>query len=164
MLKRWSDLTGGIAFLGLGGLFWAQTIEQSVSAGTVANNPVWFPRLLLIIIAIGSLGLIAKAVLAKTSCDGRAALPAKPGQLALGVLLVGLYLLHFTPVGFLPTSAAMIIIFCLMTGYRSVVTVIVFTLIFVPGIWYLFVDGFSIRPPGIGMDNILSYIGGFANE
>lgn len=163
MLIRWSELVGGIVFLGLAGLFWSQTMERPVGSEIIAGNPVWFPRLLLVFIALASLGLIAKATLGKAQNEERNAHVRKPAQLALGVVLVGVYLYLLTPVGFLPTSAALVVLLCLMTGYRSAGIIFVFTAIFVPGVWYLFFEGFNIRPPGIGMDDLLSYVGGLIN-
>lgn len=162
MSKSLSDLVGGALFLGLTILFWTQTMDQPSAGQGLANNPFWQPRLLLVLMGLASLLLIGKGLL-RSEGKKRIQLPSHPGQLVLGVAIVALFLLTFEPLGFLLSGCLLVVLFCIGMGYRAYGVVVVFALLFVSLVWYAFADGFSIRPPGMGMDTIFNMLFGGMN-
>ncbi|MGP9799008.1 tripartite tricarboxylate transporter TctB family protein [Halomonas sp. 86] len=160
MSKHLSDLVGGVIFFGLTLLFWLQTTGQPAVGQDMANNPFWYPRVLLILMGLASLLLIGKGMAKRSEQGERIKLPFKSIRLWAGVGLIALFLLAFDSLGFLPSALLLVPLFCFSMGYRNYVVVAVFTLVFVPLIWLVFTYGFSIRPPGVGLDTVLEMIAG----
>ena len=65
MSIRLSDLWGGIFFLLLSVLFWLQLNNAAFEDVEIANNPVWYPQILLICSGLASIILILRSFTGK---------------------------------------------------------------------------------------------------
>ena len=71
-------------------------------------------------------------------------------------IVLAVYFLIFEQVGFIPASIILFPILSWILGYRNIVVISSVSVIFVISIWYLFAEVFSVRPPGIGMDQLIN--------
>jgi len=112
---------------------------------------MWFPRLLLILLAAASAGLIARGFVG-------AAEPGQPSpvwsRFALVTALVAAYFFAFDKAGFLIASLVFMPALTVLLGYRRWLVTGLVAVIFVVLVWYCFAELFVIRPPGIGLDDL----------
>ena len=80
--------------------------------------------------------------------------------IVLVLVLVLAYLLGFARIGFIPATAIFFPVTCFVLGYRNMVVTGLVTILAIVLIWYLFTRGFSIRPPGIGFDDLWRMLAG----
>lgn len=148
------NVIAGTAVLGLAAVMATQVLPGQFDGVALARNPMTFPRFLLLLFAAGGLALVLKGLFA-----GRpGATPWVPMRwwrvLAL-LALVSVYLAVFADLGFLIATAVFLPIVMVMLGYRNLPVIALVTVIVVAGLWYVFAEAFSIRPPGVGIDDIL---------
>ncbi|MEM8855667.1 MAG: tripartite tricarboxylate transporter TctB family protein [Pseudomonadota bacterium] len=153
------NVIAGTAVLGLAAVMASQVLPGQFDGVALARNPMTFPRFLLLLFAAGGLALLLKGLFA-----GRPG--ARPWTsmrwwrvLAL-LVLVSVYLAVFADVGFLMATAVFLPVVMVMLGYRNILVIALVTAVVVPGLWYVFAEAFSIRPPGIGLDDIIRSIKG----
>lgn len=161
MPPRLINLLGGGAILGLSVLFYVQTMGERFAETPLARNPMAFPRLLVLLLAIGGLVVIAQAVLTRRGAlPGDVAVPLNwPRVLLIGALAAA-YFWVFEPFGFLPATAVFLPAVIVVLGYRRALVIVPVTVVALVGLWYLFARVFQIRPPGPGMDELLRLITG----
>lgn len=161
MTPRLINLLGGGAILGLSVLFYVQTMVERFAETPLARNPMAFPRLLVLLLAIGGLVVIAQAVLTRRGAlPGDVAVPLNwPRVLLIGALAAA-YFWVFEPFGFLPATAVFLPVVIVVLGYRRALVIVLVTVVALVGLWYLFARVFQIRPPGPGMDELLRLITG----
>mgnify|MGYP003675989271 CR=1 FL=1 len=151
------SLVAGGAVLGISALLFTQMLSGHFSGVELARNPMTFPRFLLTIFALGGVGMVLRGWLAPRMHKSLTGIAW--GRLLAVLVLAGLYLAVFAPLGFLPATLIILPTTIFALGYRRVVVIFLVTLITVVGLWYAFAEIFSIRPPGIGMDDIFRAIG-----
>lgn len=150
-----SDLISGGVLLGVSALFYAQTVGTGLSHDEIARDPVWYPRLLLILLAAASAGLIARGLFgAKAQPQPQPVWP----KFALVTLLVAAYFLAFDSAGFLIGSLVFMPALTLLLGFRRPLVTALVAVIFVALVWYCFAELFVIRPPGIGLDDLSAWL------
>lgn len=155
MPRSLSDLISGGVLLGASALLYAQTVGTGFSHAEIARDPVWYPRLLLILLALAAAGLVARGLVGPVDRAG-----AHPlwSRFAAVTLLVAIYFLTFDTVGFLVTSLVFVPALSLLLGYRRPLVTGLVTVLFVVLVWYCFAEIFVIRPPGIGLDDISAWL------
>lgn len=161
MTPRLINLMGGGVILGLSALFYAQTLSERFATAPLARNPMAFPRLLTILLAVGGLVVIAQALLTRRGAlPGDVAVPLNWPRVVLIGALAGAYFWAFEPLGFLPATAVFLPLVIVVLGYYRALVIVPVTAVAVVGLWYLFAQVFQIRPPGPGMDELLRLITG----
>lgn len=157
MVKDLESVIGGVAVIGLSALLGSQLLPGQFDDAAMARNPLTFPRFLLALFALGGIGLLLRGLLAHGT---EAVWPRVAWPKMAGIAVVaGLYFWAFQPVGYLPASLVFLPVALLVLGYRNAVVIVLVTLITVPLLWYVFAAGFTIRPPGYGMDDLLRAAG-----
>ncbi|MBF9033873.1 hypothetical protein HKCCE2091_06445 [Rhodobacterales bacterium HKCCE2091] len=159
MDRNRENLIAGGAVLGISALLFSQALPGQFAGVELARNPMTFPRFLLVIFAAGGAVLLIQGLVGR-----RAAGSAGPGlawRRVLAVLvLAGVYLAAFAPAGFIPATLVFLPAVIVTLGYRNPLVIAAVTLLTVAGLWYAFAELFSIRPPGIGIDDMIRAIGG----
>ena len=155
MRLRVSELIGGGAFLIFTIVFWLQTTDLPVRYSGVAENPIWYPRLLLILCGTASLLLIIRGILGDK--DSPIPLPLIIKLLPVLVVLA-VYFWFFERLGFMVSSLIFTPLSILVMGYRRLGITFGFAVVLVVAIWLLFAEVFNIRPPGFGIDDIIRYM------
>lgn len=151
------SLVAGGAVLGISALLFTQMLPGQFSGVELARNPMTFPRFLLVLFALGGVGMVLRGLFQKRISKSLKGIAW--GRLLTVLILAGLYLAVFAPFGFIPATLIFLPATILALGYRRMVVIFLVTLITVVGLWYAFAEIFSIRPPGVGMDDILRAIG-----
>lgn len=154
MPRSMSDLIGGGVLLGVSVLLYAQTVGVGFSHTEIARDPVFYPRLLLILLALVSIGLVVRALIGKEA--DRPPVPVWSRFLAVA-LLTAAYFLLFDVVGFLIASLVLMPALTVLLGYRRPLVIVLVTVIFVIAVWYCFAEVFVIRPPGFGLDDLIGW-------
>ncbi|MFT6402456.1 MAG: hypothetical protein ACJA2D_001778 [Pseudohongiellaceae bacterium] len=151
MSIRVPDLIGGIIFLLMSLVFWSQTNDPSFEGLEAARNPVWYPRLLLLLTGMASVVLILR------SFTGKGIETPRPNftRLCVITILLAVYFFMFEQAGFIPASIVLIPILSWILGYRRIGITLSVSVIFTVVIWYVFAEVFIVRPPGIGIDILL---------
>ncbi|GKY86832.1 hypothetical protein STA1M1_07010 [Sinisalibacter aestuarii] len=142
------DILYGLGALGIAGFFFWETIGAVPPETSVADDPYWYPRLLLILMAVLALAMIARAVFAAT--DEIVIGPRWPALLAV-VIIVGGYAALFTWTGFAISTLIFFPIFAYGLGYRRIVPLAIASPLVVAVTWYAFHYGLGMTPPGIGL-------------
>ena len=62
MPRCMSDLVGGGVLLGASAVLYAQTVGKGFAHAEIARDPVWYPRLILVLLAAASIGLIVRGL------------------------------------------------------------------------------------------------------
>ncbi len=70
MPRCMSDLVGGGVLLGASAVLYAQTVGKGFAHAEIARDPVWYPRLILVLLALASLGLIVRGLAGPAGCSG----------------------------------------------------------------------------------------------
>ena len=161
MTPRLINLMGGGAMLGLSALFYAQTLGERFATAPLARNPMAFPRLLTLLLALGGAVVIAQALFTRRGAlPGDVAVPVNWPRTVLIAALAGAYFWAFESAGFLPATAVFLPLVIVVLGYRRALVIVPVTAVVLAGLWYLFARVFQIRPPGPGMDDLLRLITG----
>ena len=159
MTRDRESLIAGGAILGISALIFTQVLPGQFEGVALARNPMTFPRFLLAIFAVGGAILFLRGLL--SSAVPRQDPPVVAWRrTAAVVVLAGAYYGLFAIVGFIPATTVFLPAAILVLGYRNLVVIIVVTLVCVVGLWYIFAEGFSIRPPGIGIDDMVRALRG----
>jgi Tripartite tricarboxylate transporter TctB family len=153
MIRNRSDLIGGAAILAVAGIFFMQTVGTGLDDDEIARNPVWFPRVLIVLLALSGLGLLVRGLLL---ADAPAPRPVWP-RFALVAAGVGGYFAVFDLVGFLIASLVFLPAIAVLLGYRRYLVTLVVTCLFVAAVWYCFAEIFVVRPPGFGLDELAGW-------
>jgi len=154
MPRSMSDLIGGGAFLGVSALLYAQTVGTGFSDAEIARDPVFYPRLLMALLTLVSIGLVVRSLAGKQ--ERPQPTPVWWRLLAV-VLLTAAYFLLFDVVGFLVASLVAMPALTVLLGYRRPLVIALVTVIFVVATWYCFAEVFVIRPPGFGLDDLFGW-------
>lgn len=155
MPRCMSDLVGGGVLLGASAVLYAQTVGKGFVHDEIARDPVWYPRLLLVLLALASLGLIARGLAGPAVKAGRVPLW---GRLLAVAAVVTAYFLLFDVAGFLFASLVFLPAMTVLLGYRRPLVIGLVTVIFVSLIWYCFAEVFVVRPPGFGLDELFAWL------
>lgn len=161
MKEHSESIIAGGAVLGISALLFTQVLSGQFEGVVLARNPMTFPRFLLGLFALGGAGLLARGRFAART---QATVGERVAWLrVLGILvLAAIYLAVFAPLGFIPATLIFMPVGMLALGYRNPLVITLVTIVTVPLLWYAFAEAFSIRPPGIGIDDMLRQIGGGA--
>jgi hypothetical protein len=147
-------LVAGGAVLGISALIYSQVLPGQFAGVELARNPMTFPRFLLALFALGGVFLVIRGFF--RAPRDRDDMPVVAWQRVLLVLLLATaYFAAFAPLGFIPTTLIFLPTSMLLLGYRRPMVIAFVTIIAVIALWYAFTEAFSIRPPGIGIDNVL---------
>jgi len=157
MRRRWADVWGGGAILGVSLLLLSQTLGDQFAHAEVARNPFWFPRLLLVLLTLAAVTMIVRGLATRQKEAGERPLW---WRFLLVVAAVGLYLLTFDRAGFLIGSILFVPIFAALLGFRRPILSVVFSILFVSALWFVFADVFIVRPPGPGYDSLMDSLRG----
>lgn len=131
-------------------LLW-HTFDPSyeTSFASAGRGPVFFPRILLVIIALLSAAVMAQSLLrgqlaedGSTPFEWRQAL-----SVALAAAVTGLYLYLIYVVGYLLASIAFSFVLPLVFGYRRWIAIAVFAAVYATVTWYVFEVIFHIVLP-----------------
>lgn len=149
MNPRLSNLIGGGALLGVSVLLYSQSIGTGLEREEIARNPIWYPRLLLILLAIAAVFLILRSVIRS---PGPAEADPAWGRLSAAAAVVAAYFVVFNEIGFVISSLLFLPLFSILLGYRRYFVTAVVAILLVIALWYLFAEVFVVRPPGPGLD------------
>lgn len=153
MQRDLESIVAGGAVLGISALLFTQMLPGQFSGVELARNPMTFPRFLLLLFALGGAGLVLRGLF--RGAQDRSEVPRVAwGRVLAVVALAGCYLAAFAPVGFIPATLVFLPAAMLVLGYRKAGVIAIVTLVAVVGLWYAFAEIFSIRPPGVGMDDL----------
>ncbi|WP_371056781.1 tripartite tricarboxylate transporter TctB family protein [Rhodosalinus sp. K401] len=159
MQKDLESLVGGGAVLGISALLFTQVLPGQFSGVELARNPMTFPRFLLLLFAMGGAALALRGLFC--GAQDRSEVPRVAwGRVFAILVLASCYFGAFAPVGFIPATLLFLPLSILVLGYRKPTVIAAVTLVAVVGLWYAFAEIFSIRPPGIGMEELLRMWGG----
>lgn len=131
-------------------LLW-HTFDPSyeTSFASAGRGPVFFPRILLVIIVLLSAAVMAQSLLrgqlaedGSTPFEWRQAL-----SVALAAAVTGLYLYLIYVVGYLLASIAFSFVLPLVFGYRRWIAIAVFAAVYATVTWYVFEVIFHIVLP-----------------
>jgi hypothetical protein len=153
------SLIAGGAVLGISALLFTQVLPGQFEGVALARNPMTFPRFLLLLFAAGGAALFLRGLLT-SGADTPDAPPVAWRRTLAVVVLAGLYFAAFAPIGFIATTLVFLPAMMLVLGYRNALMIVAVTLLCTVGLWYAFAEGFSIRPPGIGIDDMLRALRG----
>lgn len=158
MRKDRESIVAGAAVLGVSALLFTQVMPGQFEGVPLARNPMTVPRFLLSLFALGGVALLARGVLAARALPGMAGDVPPPdrawAKVALTAGLACVYLMAFADAGFLPATVVFLPAVMLVLGYRNGLVIVATTVLSATVLWYLFAEGFSIRPPGIGFDDL----------
>jgi len=142
------DIVYGLGLLGIAGFFYWTTIGSVRPGTSIANDPYWYPRLVLILMAILAVTMIARAVFAASNEVVHG--PRWPA-LAAAILFVGGYAILFTWTGFAINTLIFFPIFAYGLGYRRIVPLLIASPLVTAITWYAFHYGLGMTPPGPGL-------------
>ena len=156
MQSRAPEILLGLILFGLTLLLFWDTLSAAHVEMEAALNPVWYPRVLLVLSGIASAGLLLRGVV------GPGMTWPHPNYTRLGQVtaIIAVYFGIFNDVGILLTTFVLIPALALVLGYRRIGLTLVVSALFSIGVWYLFADGFVVRPPGIGVDDLFQMLKG----
>jgi len=152
---RLPDLIGGAVFLGAAAVLFAQTRGTGPVRDEIARDPFWYPRVLLVLVAVAAIALVVRALLRRRDRETASAEDPVWRRLAVAVAVVAAYFAAFEPAGYLVASLVAFPVFAFALGYRRVLVSAFVSLFFVVSVWFLFADVFVVRPPGLGIDDLL---------
>lgn len=159
MVRDLESLIAGGAILGISAILFTQVLPGQFEGVALARNPMTFPRFLLLIFAAGGAVLFIRGLLVSGTAP-KAAQPVAWLRTSAVIVLVGLYYAAFAPFGFIVTTTVFLPAMMLVLGYRNALVIVTVTVLCVAGLWYAFAEGFSIRPPGLGIDDMLRALRG----
>ncbi len=152
MTPRALDAVYGAVLLAAAGLLYLSSYADEVPGQPVSGNAVWYPRILLVLMATLSILLIGRGLLA----GAQAALPGVRWRpLAAATALTGVYLASLQDVGFLPATLLLLPLMSWMLGFRRPAAIAVVTIGFTVAVWYGFNDLFNMTPPGPGLPSLV---------
>ncbi|WP_252108883.1 MULTISPECIES: tripartite tricarboxylate transporter TctB family protein [unclassified Halomonas] len=151
MKARLLDITYGAVFLaGAGYLFWISTVTGT-GASRISSDPMWYPKLLLVLLAICSGALMLREALKR----GHRRVPSLDFEPVLIVLATsGVYLALFQKAGFVPASLVLIPLTSWLLGFRRPLVLTMVSIGFVACVWYGFHYLINITPPGPGLPTL----------
>lgn len=123
------------------------------SVQQVANDPFWYPKVLLVLIGVCSVWLLVKSAL------GRSGTPPSSIQwraLAATAIISGAYLLAYEALGFVPSTLALMLVMSGVLGFRRPLWLVVISVLFTAVIWYGFADLLNRTPPGPALPSLSS--------
>ncbi len=144
--------------IGYGAAALAAAVAVYVTGGgndrpvSVASDPYWYPKLLLVLIGVCAVWLMVRAVLDRRAVDGPERLRWR--TLAGTVVISGAYLLGYQWLGFVPATLALMLVFALFQGYRRPLSLVVVTVLFTALVWYGFTDLLNRTPPGPALPSL----------
>ena len=161
MPPRLINLIAGGALLGLSALFFAQTLSERFATAPLARNPMAFPRLLTLLLALGGAVLVVQALLARREAKaGQAVAQVNWPRAVLIAAMAGAYFWAFESMGFLLATLVFLPLVIVAQGYRRMLVILPVTGVTLVALWYLFARVFRIRPPGPGLDDLLRLLAG----
>ena len=155
MPRCMSDLVGGGVLLGASAVLYAQTVGKGFAHAEIARDPVWYPRLILVLLAAASIGLIVRGLAGRA--DNGGSTPVWGRFLAVAAAVTAYFLL-FDVAGFLLASLVFLPAMTVLLGYRRPLVIGLVAVIFVALVWYCFAEIFVIRPPGFGLDELFAWL------
>lgn len=119
------------------------------SFATAGRGPVFFPRILLAIMALLSTAVMAQSLLrGNLAEDGSTAFEWRQAlSVALAAAATGLYLYLIYVVGYLLASIAFSFVLPLVFGYRRWMAIATFAVVYATATWYVFEVIFHIVLP-----------------
>ncbi|MEY8827325.1 tripartite tricarboxylate transporter TctB family protein [Sedimentitalea sp. XS_ASV28] len=151
---RLENIIAGGAVLGISAILFTQLLPGQFEGVELARNPMTFPRFLLLIFALGGTFLVLSGLFgSRGPCTAKQ--PVAWGRVLALFIVTAIYLFAYAPIGFIPVTLVFLPVTILTLGYRRPLVIAIVTLVTVFGLWYVFAEGFSVRPPGIGIDDML---------
>lgn len=118
------------------------------SFAAAGRGPMFFPRILLAIIILLSIGVAVQALLRPAGEDGSTRLEWRQAvSVAAAATVTGVYLYLIYVVGYLLASIAFSFVLPLVFGYRRWLIVAVFAITYAAATWYIFEVIFRIVLP-----------------
>lgn len=125
-------------------LFWV-SVATGVGASRISSDPMWYPKVLLVLLAISSGYLMLRGALSRDTTRAKT-LEWRPTLIVLAAS--GMYLALFERVGLVPTSLVLIPLMSWLLGFRRPIVIAVIALGFTCAVWYGFYYLINITPPG----------------
>lgn len=145
MKTRLLDMTYGAVFCASASyLFWV-SIATGTGASRISSDPMWYPQVLLVLLAICSGFLVLRGVLSRDTTRARA-LECWPPLIVMTASAI--YLVLFERVGLVPTSMVLIPVVSWLLGFRRPVVLAAIAIGFTCAVWYGFYYLINITPPG----------------
>lgn len=119
---------------------------------SVASDPYWYPKLLLVLIGVCAVWLMVRAALDRRAADGPERLNWR--TLTGTIVISGAYLLGYEWLGFVPATVALMLVFALFQGYRRPLWLVVVAVLFTVLVWYGFADLLNRMPPGPALPSL----------
>ena len=140
----WTVVSGSLIF-GLAGFFFYHTFDDAyaVSILTAGRGPVFFPRILLVVMLALSLAVIWEGRgQTRTAVSRKHILPV---MTAVG--LTGLYIFAITAAGFLISTTLFVVILPRVLGYKNGWLIAAVGILYPISVWYIFNNIFKIILP-----------------
>lgn len=139
-----ADLFTGVAVLAGAGALYATGLPQDDGmALSIAMDPAWYPRLLLIMALCCGGGLIAASLLRGGAAAG-AEVTALSARVLGGLAAITLYVVAFWFLGYWVATLAFVPIFSAGLGYRRPLAIAAVTLLVGVCVWLVFTQALQI--------------------
>lgn len=122
----------------------------------VASNPFWYPKLLLVLMAVCAMWMLIRAVLERR---GASPITVQWGALAGCVLITGAFLYGYDSIGFIPSAIPLVLALSWWLGFRKPVWLVIIAVLFTVGAWYCFADLLNRAPPGPALPSFTALFG-----
>ncbi|MEX0729771.1 MAG: tripartite tricarboxylate transporter TctB family protein [Aquisalimonadaceae bacterium] len=142
-VRRLDILYGAVFLAGAAFLYWI-AVETGITARRIASDPMWYPKVLLVLMLLCSGWLIVRGVLSRQR-DHVGGLEWR--RLAVTLVLSTLSLLFFARLGFVLMSLILVPVLSWSLGYRRPWPVVLTTVGFTAVVWCGFTYGLGITPP-----------------
>lgn len=136
---------GGVLLALVAFLWWESTRQELTVLGNgIAYDPLFFPRLLLILGALCGVGIVIDGLLGRSS---RKASDIRWGLWIAISVLIGLFFWAIGALGFPVSAFLFVLAFCALLGYRRWIVVPVVALLVSLGVWYVFTAWLQVPLP-----------------
>lgn len=153
MRTRLLDIIYSAIFLATGAFLYWTSFGEEVAGRPISQDPVWYPRVLLILSLAMALILLIRGVV-KRSTDKIPTIRWK--TLAASMIVVGLYLALLEKLGFIPVSLVLISTMSWFLGFHRLWVIAAVAVGFTIAVWYGFNDLLSVTPPGLTLPSLRS--------
>ncbi|SDP72314.1 tripartite tricarboxylate transporter TctB family protein [Desulforhopalus singaporensis] len=147
------DKIYGAIFMAAAGFLYLVSFEYRVAGRAISQNPVWYPRILLVLMMGAAIILFIRGMV-KSSADS---IPAIDSRVLSGAMIAtGIYLILFQNIGFIWATLLLIPSMSCFLGARRPWVIVSVTVGFTLLVWYGFNDLLNVQPPGIALPSLRS--------